>query len=303
MDTIELPRSFEDIEIDHMVVLIADMLQRIITHNDHVPLSPEALTRFHSRTPPSISVLEYLRRIVKYTKVEKSCLLITLHYIDQICSRRPTFMISSLTVHRFIIASIAVSSKALCDIFCTNSHYAKVGGTRVEELNLLEREFLTFIDWRLTCTRELLQAYYTNLVRTHSTGSYKILDPLSSAVSSGGSDIDSLGGESDPDEVMEDPEPTAPPTEVTDADWSSPSAAGPNGVLRRIGSESCSTNNGATLAHEGPTIEQSAAFAALRKSASPCSVEVARREKRTNSVLDPAVDTLRPRGRRRIDDD
>ena len=30
----------------------------------------ESLTRFHSRTAPSITVLEYLRRIVKYANVE-----------------------------------------------------------------------------------------------------------------------------------------------------------------------------------------------------------------------------------------
>jgi hypothetical protein len=30
----------------------------------------ESLTRFHSRSPPNISVLDYLRRIVKYTNVE-----------------------------------------------------------------------------------------------------------------------------------------------------------------------------------------------------------------------------------------
>ena len=71
----------------------ADMLQRLIEHNDRIPLSPyaigslpssivllttrlssEALTRFHSRTAPNISVLDYLRRIVQYTKVEV-CLL------------------------------------------------------------------------------------------------------------------------------------------------------------------------------------------------------------------------------------
>lgn len=67
------------------------MLERLIAHNDQIPLSPyvsvtfsaairyvlifiliasESLTRFHSRSPPSISVLEYLRRIVKYANVE-----------------------------------------------------------------------------------------------------------------------------------------------------------------------------------------------------------------------------------------
>lgn len=81
--------------------------------------------------------------------LQRSCLLITLHYIDQICTRLPKFTITSLTIHRFIIASITVSSKALCDVFCTNTHYAKVGGITVAELNMLEKEFLGVIDWRL----------------------------------------------------------------------------------------------------------------------------------------------------------
>lgn len=30
----------------------------------------EALTRFHSRTPPAITIHDYLKRIVRYTNVE-----------------------------------------------------------------------------------------------------------------------------------------------------------------------------------------------------------------------------------------
>ena len=136
----------------------------------HSALHSEGLTRFHSRSAPGISILDYLRRIVKFTKAEvrrrlvsspcsvlktthttqRSCLLITLHYIDQICARYPSFTLSSLTCHRFVITAIAVSSKALCDAFCTNSLYARVGGIPVGELNMLEREFLRMIDWTLT---------------------------------------------------------------------------------------------------------------------------------------------------------
>ncbi|KAG9046630.1 hypothetical protein FS837_003952 [Tulasnella sp. UAMH 9824] len=210
-----LAPRFEDCEVEHLVELIADMIDRLIAHNDQIPLQPDALTRFHSRLPPGISVHDYFARIVKYANVERSCLLITLHYIDQICTRLPKFTITSLTIHRFIIASITVSSKALCDVFCTNTHYAKVGGITVAELNMLEKEFLGVIDWRLfrrrsgespsltsshgstlpstrlltgtmptdrssgllvpeQCTRELLQAYYVNLIRTHSKHFYKL---------------------------------------------------------------------------------------------------------------------------------
>ena len=82
--------------------------------------------------------------------VQRSCLLITLHYIDQISVRMPAFVLSSLTCHRFVIASIVVSSKCLCDTFSSNSVYAKVGGIPIAELNMLEREFLRVIEWKLT---------------------------------------------------------------------------------------------------------------------------------------------------------
>lgn len=170
----ELPAHFEDADIDDLVLLIADMLQRLMTLNDRIPLSPEALTWFHSRVPPPISILDYLQRIVKFTNVEKTCLLLILHYINQICARKPLFTLSSLTCHRFVIASVAVASKGLCDAFCANSLYAKVGGISLGEFNLLEREFLKAIDWRLTCTREVLQEYYINLANSHSRGEFMV---------------------------------------------------------------------------------------------------------------------------------
>lgn len=66
------------------------------------------------------------------------------------CARITSFTISSLTVHRFIIAAISVGSKALSDAFCTNGRYARVGGISVVEMNLLEKEFCEALDWRLT---------------------------------------------------------------------------------------------------------------------------------------------------------
>jgi hypothetical protein len=68
----ELPWAFHDCPIDTLVVLISHMLDLLMQHNDQVQLTPDALTRFHSRAAPGISVLDYLRRIVKYTNMEVS---------------------------------------------------------------------------------------------------------------------------------------------------------------------------------------------------------------------------------------
>ncbi|KAI8078104.1 cyclin-domain-containing protein [Gilbertella persicaria] len=164
---VQVPEYYYAVDINYLTHMIADMLGRLIKHNDLIPLTPSNLTRFHSRIPPNISLSDYLRRIVKYTSVEKSCLLILLIYIDRVCELHPHFTISSLTVHRFLITAVTISSKALCDSYCTNSHYAKVGGISTQEINALELEFLSLIDWHLTSTGPILQQYYANLVEQH----------------------------------------------------------------------------------------------------------------------------------------
>ncbi|CAK9787045.1 cyclin-domain-containing protein [Cutaneotrichosporon oleaginosum] len=163
----ELPWAFIDCPTETLVVLIAHMLELLCQHNDQVLLTPDALTRFHSRAPPGITIIDYLRRIVKYTNLEKIPLLSLLAYIDLTCQNLPTFTLSSLTVHRFLIAGVTAGSKAQCDVFCTNAHYAKVGGIKVGELNSLEREFLRVTAWALCCNADLLQRYYTSLIRSH----------------------------------------------------------------------------------------------------------------------------------------
>jgi len=293
MDTagrVALPAAFEQTDIDILASLIDDMLERLITHNDRIPLLPESLTRFHSRSAPGISVLDYLRRIVRFTKVEKSCLLLLLHYVDQICARMPHFTLSSLTCHRFIIASITVCSKGLCDTFCTNSLYARVGGIPVSELNVLEREFLHMIDWRLTCTPEVLQEYYVNLVRTDSSGRFFIPgSPTATAVDA------SSSSESDAESIMgTSRSPSPSPTHAPQAHAANPHGHGHGQGQSRseLGSMLLSTSSStlptdhrrlrltaggrAPLHHEpstltprapqAPTLEQNMAFADLQSS-------------------------------------
>ncbi|KAF9187429.1 hypothetical protein BGZ51_006261 [Haplosporangium sp. Z 767] len=163
-----VPEYFHQADMTHLTIMIADMLCRLTAHNDQIPLTSANLTRFHSRAPPQISVYDYLRRIVKYTSLERACLLVILIYIDRVCERVKTFTISSLTVHRFIIASVTLAAKAVCDSYCTNSHYAKVGGLSTQELNTLEVEFLGLIEWRVAVEGSVMQRYYVNLVRQHS---------------------------------------------------------------------------------------------------------------------------------------
>jgi Cyclin len=116
------------------------------------------------RATPAISVPEYLHRIVRYSSLEKPSLLAAVYYIDLLSRRYPAFTLSSLTVHRFLITAITIASKGLCDAFCTNTHYAKVGGIGVAELNMLELEFLKKVDWKIVPEAVVLDAYYRSMV-------------------------------------------------------------------------------------------------------------------------------------------
>lgn len=265
-----LPPVYEDADTDALCQLIALMLDRLISINDRIPLSPERISRFHSASVPQISILEYLRRIVRFTNLEKTCLLLILHYIDQICAREPTFTISSLTVHRFIISAVSLSSKSHCDSFCTNAHYARVGGLAPAEVSRLERAFLAAIDWRLACTREVLQLYYVNLV-AHSGGRFYILsddnnngettDPASTTaaatVTTGGSPaVGTPSGtpSSSPVRMLESPDNSVPVT--ASSVMASPAvvpAAGPPPI------------GGPGMGAPTASVEQSMAFAQFRQ--------------------------------------
>ncbi|WFD31093.1 Pho80p cyclin [Malassezia sp. CBS 17886] len=163
----ELPARFYEADPDDLLSLIAEMLTQLMAHNDLIPLQPSDLTRFHSRATPSISVDAYLRRMAKYTTLDKPCMLVLLVYIDRVCERMSGFTLCSLTVHRFVCAAVVCASKALCDSFSTNMHYARVGGISLVELNMLEKEFLNCIDWRLIVTAPVMQHYYTSLAQMH----------------------------------------------------------------------------------------------------------------------------------------
>lgn len=146
----------------------------LIRLNDEIPLKDGGLTRFHSRAPPGISVADYLLRLTTHATLSPPILLSMVYYIDRLCTLYPAFNISSLTVHRFLIASATVASKGLSDSFWTNNTYAKVGGVSLKELALLELEFLWRVEWRIVPKPEVLCDYYRSLVE-RSEG-YKIAD-------------------------------------------------------------------------------------------------------------------------------
>lgn len=159
-----LPAKYEEVDPRDLVVLISSMLMELIRFNDKIPLHQGRLTRFHSRSPPRISVLDYLQRLTTHATLSPPILLSMVYYIDRLCALYPAFTVSSLTIHRFLIVSATVASKGLSDSFWTNKTYARVGGITMNELAMLELEFLFKVQWRIVPQPEVLEDYYQSLI-------------------------------------------------------------------------------------------------------------------------------------------
>ncbi|KAM3164643.1 Aminoglycoside antibiotic sensitivity protein 3 [Lachancea thermotolerans] len=147
---VALPNDFSQCPRTDLVILISRMLSFLIRINDSIPKDNSSeLTRFHSRVPPQISVYDYLMRLTRYSSLEPAVLIASVYYIDLLSAMYTAFSLNSLTVHRFLLTATTVGSKGLCDSFCTNSHYAKVGGVQCSELHVLESEFLKRVNYRI----------------------------------------------------------------------------------------------------------------------------------------------------------
>lgn len=192
-----LSQEFSECPTPTLVKLITRMLQSLINLNDrNVPaaissptsesghdgagnassdFSPDRknklLTRYHSRTPPAISIETYISRLVKFNNFTQANLLLTIYYIDLLSHNfQPYFTLNSWTVHRFLLVATMLAQKALEDFFYTNDHYAKVGGVALTELNCLELDFLNRVDWKVVPAKQILGG------RTSIRDSKEVLD-------------------------------------------------------------------------------------------------------------------------------
>ena len=149
----------DDSEIHNALITMADLLTDICEESSKDKDTNNKLIKpFLSKKIPSISIEKYLVRLVSHSKMEISTLILILIYIDKICKNNK-FRLNFFNIHKFIVTSMLVSIKYNEDDFFSNSFYAKVGGVSIRELNNLEYEFLSLIDFDLYVDDDLYSKY------------------------------------------------------------------------------------------------------------------------------------------------
>ena len=146
-------------EIQKALITMADLLTDICEESSKDKDTNNKLIKpFISKKIPSISIEKYLERLISHTKMEISTLILILIYIDKICKNNK-FRLNYFNIHKLIVTSMLISIKYNEDDFFSNSFYAKVGGVSITELNHLEYEFLSLIDFELYVDEDLFSKY------------------------------------------------------------------------------------------------------------------------------------------------
>lgn len=153
---------------------VCQILQEILEENKGQKQPKEIIERqkkmsFHSKTPASVSLPEYIERILKYSHIEESTLIIALIYIDRLCDRQ-NVILSDNNIHRIVFTAIILATKYNEDDFYSNSYYSKVGGIVVEELNVLEFEFAKLIKYTLFVKEDIFDKYKVYLAQYRLRG-------------------------------------------------------------------------------------------------------------------------------------
>lgn len=115
-----------------------------------------------SNSPPTMSVVDYCKRLKHYSKCEPATWIAAIIYLDRriVIHGAPW---SILTIHRLLLASLVCAIKMWEDNIYSNRYYAKIGGVSTKELNQLERTFLDHLDWNLNVDEELFNDYFSGI--------------------------------------------------------------------------------------------------------------------------------------------
>eukprot|EP00892_Ulva_mutabilis_P000618 jgi/Ulvmu1/10557/UM065_0011.1 len=107
------------------------------------------LSMFTGKSTPSFSLSSYISRLAQYTGCSAACFLYALSYMLRI-DKQGHARVTVKTIHRMLLTAVVVAIKFIEDHCFINSHYAKVGGVELHELNHMELMMCSLLDFRFT---------------------------------------------------------------------------------------------------------------------------------------------------------
>ena len=115
---------------------------------------------FYLRVIPNISLVDYIKRLVKYTKMSISTLILSIIYIDKFCEKYK-YVLSFNNIYRLLLISVLISIKFNEDIMVNTKTYSKIAGVSINDLNFLEYQMCIALDFSFNVKDDYFQQYFT----------------------------------------------------------------------------------------------------------------------------------------------
>ena len=156
-----------DTYFDYLSIKISSILMEMIYQNTlksdyNLQLKNQKKSIFTSKFPPKISLSDFIRRIIKYSKISKSILVCALIYIDRICKYK-NYILTYYNTHRLYFTAILLAIKFHEDNFKSNKFYSTISGIKLRDLNLMEYTFSIDISFNLYIKNSLFKIYDDSL--------------------------------------------------------------------------------------------------------------------------------------------
>jgi len=149
-----------------IVKVVANVLDKLIAGNgdpsQYGILGGKSFLMFQSSYAPDVKIESYLGRILRYSRCSDGCFVMALVYVDRLIETQQ-LVLTSLNAHRLLITCVMLAAKFHDDLFYNNAYYSKLGGLSLGELNHLEVQLLTLLNYRLFVSENAYGKYTKQL--------------------------------------------------------------------------------------------------------------------------------------------
>ena len=157
-------KSLEDIiNTDDIINFISSSFYSII-HNNKIMKKKQARVDepLFSKNVPVLNLNKYLVRIIKYTEIENNTLIVAYLYIIKLI-KKENFVLGINNVYRLLLGAVVLAKKVFEDIKLYNSYYCDIGGISNKELNLIEYNIFTRIDFDVNLKMDDVNKVYAEI--------------------------------------------------------------------------------------------------------------------------------------------
>jgi hypothetical protein len=118
---------------------------------------------YTSKFPPKISIGDFIRRIIRYGKVNQSTLICALIYLKRICKKKD-IILTDYNTHRLFFTAILIAIKLNEDNFKSNQFFSKLCGIKLKDLNSMEYNFMVDLSFDLFIHKSIFKCLEKNLL-------------------------------------------------------------------------------------------------------------------------------------------